>query len=280
MRLVRARVRRGTAPRLSVRIMRPGASKVRIVATIRGRRGVRRATFDRVPVGRVVRLTLPRGLRVGRHRVRLRVFGLEGDRPVRSGALILTVVPKPRPRPQPKRKSRPRAEQPPGPVAPPSPPSLPSVPVPPGPGGPGAAAGVFPVRGTYSLGNAGSRFGAGRDDHLHEGHDILAASGTPIVAPLAGTVLFNSYQADGAGRYVVLHADNGWDMMFAHCLAGSATLDAGARVAAGGQLCAVGATGSASGPHLHFEIWPQGWRHLKGTRPIDPLPQLRAWAGG
>jgi murein DD-endopeptidase MepM/ murein hydrolase activator NlpD len=139
---------------------------------------------------------------------------------------------------------------------------------------------VFPVRGAYSLGGDGARFGAGRDDHSHEGQDVLAASGVPVVAPLAGTVLFNSYQANGAGRYVILRADNGWDMMFAHCLAGSATLDPGARVAAGGQLCAVGATGSASGPHLHFEIWPNGWRHLKGTRPVDPLPQLRRWAGG
>lgn len=280
LRLMRARVRRGTAPRLSVRIVRPGASRVRVVATIRGRRVVRRASFARVPVGRVARLTLPRGLRVGRHRVRLRVYGLEGDRPVRSSAVTLTVVPKPKPKPRPKRKSRPRAEKPRSPSSTPVPPSSPTVPVvPPSLGGPGTVAGVFPVRGAYSLGNAGSRFGAGRDDHSHEGQDILAASGSPVVAPLAGTVLFNSYQANGAGRYVILRADNGWDMMFAHCLAGSATLDAGARVAAGGQLCAVGATGSASGPHLHFEIWPDGWRHMKGTRPVDPLPHLRAWAG-
>lgn len=274
MRLMRARVRRGTTPRLAVRIVRPGASHVRVVMTIRSRRSVRRVTFRQVPAARAVRLALPRDLRAGRYRVRLRAYGLDGDRSVRSRALTLAVVPKPKRRPQPKR------ERPKSPAATPAPPPLPTVPVPPSLGGPGTVAGVFPVQGAYSLGDAGSRFGAGRDDHLHEGHDILAASGVPVVAPLAGSVLFNSYQADGAGRYVILHADNGWDMMFAHCLAGSATLQPGSRVAAGDRLCAVGATGSASGPHLHFEIWPGGWRHLKGTRPVDPLPQLRRWAGG
>jgi murein DD-endopeptidase MepM/ murein hydrolase activator NlpD len=246
-----------------------------VVVTIRGRRGARRVTFARVPVGRTVRLALPRGLAVGRHRVRLRVYGLDGDRAARSRAVTLTVVPKPKPKR--KRKPRPKPERPRPPA---STPSLPTVPVPPSLGGPATIPGVFPVRGAYSLGGDGARFGAGRDDHSHEGQDILAASGVPVIAPLAGTLLFNSYQANGAGRYVILRADNGWDMMFAHCLAGSATLDPGARVAAGGQLCSVGATGSASGPHLHFEIWPNGWRHLKGTRPVDPLPQLRRWAGG
>lgn len=279
MRLLRARVRRGTPARLALRIVRPGASRVRVVVTVRGRRALRRVTFKRVSVGRVVRLALPRALRVGRHRVRVRVYGLEGDRPVQSSAVTLTVVPKPKPPKRRKAKPRPRPESPKPPASTPVSPSLPTVPVPPSLGDPGTIAGVFPVQGAYSLGNAGSRFGAGRDDHSHEGHDILAASGVPVVAPLAGTVLFNSYQANGAGRYVILRADNGWDMMFAHCLAGSATLEPGARVAAGGQLCQVGATGSASGPHLHFEIWPDGWRHLKGTRPVDPLPQLRRWAG-
>jgi len=51
--------------------------------------------------------------------------------------------------------------------------------------------------------------------------------------------------------------------------------DAGAR---GQRLCAVGATGDASGPHLHFEIWIVGWR-VPGGQPIDPLPELRAWSG-
>ena len=269
LRFTRTRIVRGSAPRLAVRIVRPGARTVRVDATIRGPGGVRRASFPRVATGRTVRLSLPRTLRVGRHSVRLVVRGLQGDRPVRTRSVSFAVVPKPKPKPKAKPKAKPK----------PQPPASQPTPVPPSLGGEGQSSGVFPVRGAYGFGSAGARFGAGRPGHIHEGQDIVAASGTPIVAPLAGAVLFNSYQANGAGRYVILHADNGWDMMFAHCLAGSATLDPGARVAAGDELCRVGQTGSASGPHLHFELWPSGWRHLKGTRPIDPLPQLRRWAG-
>ena len=268
LRFTRTRIVRGSAPRLAVRIVRPGARTVRVDATIRGAGGVRRASFPRVATGRTVVLSLPRTLRVGRHRVRLLVRGRAGDQPVRSRTLSFVVRPKPKPKPRPKPRPAPEA------------PATQPTPVPPSLGGPGQAAGVFPVRGPYTFGGDGSRFGAGRTGHTHEGQDVSAASGTPVVAPLAGAVLFNDYQASAAGRYVVLHADNGWDMFFAHCLAGSATLDPGARVNAGDQLCRVGATGSATGPHLHFEIWPDGWRHLKGTRPIDPLPQLRRWAAG
>ncbi len=47
---------------------------------------------------------------------------------------------------------------------------------------------------------------------------------------------------------------------------------------AGQPLGAVGATGHADGPHLHFEIWLDGWYASKASHPIDPLPDLLAWA--
>ena len=50
-------------------------------------------------------------------------------------------------------------------------------------------------------------------------------------------------------------------------------------VTAGQRLASVGSTGSSSGPHVHFEIWPDGWYANARSRPIDPLPDLRAWAG-
>jgi murein DD-endopeptidase MepM/ murein hydrolase activator NlpD len=139
--------------------------------------------------------------------------------------------------------------------------------------------GVFPVAGAYDLGGPDARFGAGRTGHVHEGQDIVAAAGTPVVAPYGGTVSSTSYQDSGAGEYVVLDAVDGRDYFFAHCTRGSTVVAVGAVVGAGAPLCAVGSSGTASGPHLHFEIWNVGWR-VAGGYPIDPLPELLAWAAG
>jgi murein DD-endopeptidase MepM/ murein hydrolase activator NlpD len=66
-------------------------------------------------------------------------------------------------------------------------------------------------------------------------------------------------------------------MFFAHCQEGSMAVAPGAAVAAGAPLCRVGHTGDATGPHLHFEIWVNGWRAGAASAPIDPLPDLKAW---
>jgi murein DD-endopeptidase MepM/ murein hydrolase activator NlpD len=97
------------------------------------------------------------------------------------------------------------------------------------------------------------------------------------VAPYAGTVSSTSFQASGAGEYVVLAGVDGRSYFFAHCIRHSTVVAEHAAVAAGQQLCQVGSTGTASGSHLHFEIWSVGWR-IAGGFPIDPLPELRAWA--
>lgn len=138
--------------------------------------------------------------------------------------------------------------------------------------------GIFPVQGAYSFGGPDSRFGAPRTGHTHQGQDISCAEGTPIVSPRAGTVSVVAYQASGAGYYVVVHADDGRDFVFMHLEAGSTAVVKGQAVAAGQQLGRAGSTGESSGPHLHFEIWPDGW-YAPGSAPIDPLPDLLAWAG-
>lgn len=136
---------------------------------------------------------------------------------------------------------------------------------------------VFPVAGAFSLGGKESRFGAGRTGHIHQGQDVLAASGTPLVAPWPSTVRFVKYQASGAGYYVVLAGDGeNRDYVFMHLLRGSITVEPGDRVAKGQQFAAVGSTGRSSGAHLHFEIWEGGW-YVKGGAPIDPLPILQSW---
>jgi len=139
--------------------------------------------------------------------------------------------------------------------------------------------GVFPVQGPYSLGGPESRFGAKRSGHIHQGQDIAAASGTPVVAPRTGFVSWRAYQASGAGFYLVLHGDDERDYVFMHLRSGTLLVDKGDGVTAGQQIAAVGSSGSSDGAHLHFEIWPDGWYATKQSKPIDPLPDLLAWAG-
>ncbi len=137
----------------------------------------------------------------------------------------------------------------------------------------------FPVDGPFSFGNDGARFGAGRPGHTHQGQDVIADSGTRIVAPYSGTVSYVAYQAGGAGYYVVLNADDRRDYVFMHLLKGSTAVEQGQRVRTGQRIGLVGATGQASGPHLHFEIWTGGaWQF--GGKPVDPLPLLKSWFAG
>jgi murein DD-endopeptidase MepM/ murein hydrolase activator NlpD len=138
----------------------------------------------------------------------------------------------------------------------------------------------FPVQGPFTFGGDGSRFGVGRPGHTHQGQDIAAAEGTPVVSPIAGTVFHVAYQAQGAGYYVVIAGVDGRHYVFMHLQEGSTVVAKGAPVAAGQRLANVGNTGGSDGPHLHFEIWVNGWWATKASAPIDPLPELQAWAAG
>ena len=137
--------------------------------------------------------------------------------------------------------------------------------------------GVFPIQGAYDFGGEEARFGDDRGDHIHQGQDILAAEGTPVVAPRAGVVFWKAYQSGGAGHYLVIRGDDGRDYVFMHLVAGSELVAKGDPVTAGQQIGQVGNTGDSRGAHLHFEIWPNGW-YAKDSAPIDPRPDLEAWA--
>lgn len=140
---------------------------------------------------------------------------------------------------------------------------------------PGFPAGIFPVRGDHDYGGVDSRFGAQRSGHTHQGQDLSAAEGVPIVAPVAATVLYRGFQAGGAGNYLVLHGADGRDYVFMHLMDRSLRVSEGGAVTKGMRIAQVGNTGHSSGPHLHFEIWVGGWQ--SGGHPIDPLPFLKAW---
>jgi murein DD-endopeptidase MepM/ murein hydrolase activator NlpD len=136
----------------------------------------------------------------------------------------------------------------------------------------------FPVAGPHTFGGADARFGAKRAGHVHQGQDIPAAEGTPLVAPHAGRVTWVAYQAKAAGYYVVLASDGEpYNYVFMHLQRGSTLVRGGEHVTMGQPIGAVGATGDAEGPHLHFEIWDGPW--YNGGHPIDPLPFLRQWPG-
>lgn len=136
----------------------------------------------------------------------------------------------------------------------------------------------FPIAGLFSWGDAGSRFGAPRGGgRSHQGQDLAAAEGVPLVAPSGGVVKVARYQPEGAGYYVVLtDSAGGRDYVFMHMKAGSVRVRQGQTVRTGQVIGQVGNTGRSFGAHLHFEVWAGGgW--FSGGKPIDPLPLLRAW---
>lgn len=133
----------------------------------------------------------------------------------------------------------------------------------------------FPVRGAHGFGEEIARFGAARDRHSHQGQDVFADCGTPLVAARGGVVKIKQFQSR-AGNYVVIDGERtGVDYAYMH-LRDPALVEKGERVFTGQVIGFVGDTGVARGCHLHFEMWSApGW--YSGGAPFDPLAQLMAW---
>lgn len=133
----------------------------------------------------------------------------------------------------------------------------------------------FPVRGNHTYGEGQAAFGAARNGHTHEGQDVFARCGTPLVAARGGVVKLNRFHSAG-GNYIVIDGE-GTDVDYAYMhLKDPSPLAKGARVLTGQVIGEVGDTGDAHGCHLHFEMWSgPGW--YTGGAPIDPLPFLKAW---
>jgi murein DD-endopeptidase MepM/ murein hydrolase activator NlpD len=134
---------------------------------------------------------------------------------------------------------------------------------------------IFPIKGRHNYGEGGARFGAGRSGHSHQGQDVMARCGTPLVAARGGRVKTKQYHS-AAGNYLVIDiAGDGVDHAYMHMATPSPYAE-GDRVRTGDQIGVVGTTGSSSACHLHFESWSApGW--YSGGQPFDPLADLRAW---
>jgi murein DD-endopeptidase MepM/ murein hydrolase activator NlpD len=129
---------------------------------------------------------------------------------------------------------------------------------------PSAAPGTARLRWPLARPVLTSLFGKrwGRD---HEGIDMQAPSGTPVLAAADGEVIYAGNQVRGYGNMVVLrHAS---DMLTVYAHNSLLLVHTGDRIVAGRAIARVGDTGRSTAPHLHFEV-------RLGQVPQDPLPFL------
>lgn len=132
---------------------------------------------------------------------------------------------------------------------------------------------AYPIRGRHIDRGATGAFGIRRSGgRTHEGFDVLAACGTPVVAARGGRVARVVNDPVLYGHMIVIRgAHTRRDYWYSH-LARAPRLRAGDVVRTGERIGSVGLSGNARtiGCQLHFELRPRGV-------PIDPAPELHAW---
>ena len=139
--------------------------------------------------------------------------------------------------------------------------------------GPDRGSQIFPVAGAHTFGGG---FGAARSGHTHQGQDIMAACGTPLVAVSRAKVKWVSFQK--ARRQ--LRRDPQQEAppgLHVRASGRAASVAKGQVVQPGQQLGIVGQTGNATACHLHFELWLGKW--YRGGHPVNPLPYLQTYQG-
>ncbi|GAB3754420.1 M23 family metallopeptidase [Lysobacter olei] len=126
---------------------------------------------------------------------------------------------------------------------------------------------IWPVQGRVSGRFGTQRVYNGEPGAAHSGMDIAAANGAPVKAPAAGVVSFADPGLYLTGGTVVLDHGHGISSNFLHL--SRLDVNPGDRIEQGQVIGAVGATGRATGPHLH---WGMNWFDVR----IDPLLVLEA----
>ncbi len=114
---------------------------------------------------------------------------------------------------------------------------------------------------------------APRGSRLHQGVDMLAAKGTPLVAIESGVIGSLRYNTSLGGNSIWLNGDSGDEFYYAHLDAHAPGLSVGQRVTVGEFIGTVGTTGNAPShiPHLHFEYHPNGGAAAKPHPMINEL---------
>ena len=110
------------------------------------------------------------------------------------------------------------------------------------------------VTSRYSMARRHPVFGNTRP---HQGIDYGAPTGTPIMAVGDG-IITNIGRAGGYGKQVIIRHDNGLESLYGHMSRFAKNMKNGKRVRQGQTIGYVGATGTATGPHLDFRIRRQG----------------------
>jgi murein DD-endopeptidase MepM/ murein hydrolase activator NlpD len=130
---------------------------------------------------------------------------------------------------------------------------------------------VFPVVGRCYYSDDFGGYRADIPSHSHEGNDIFAPAGAPVVAVQDGVVKLSTTSIGGNNVHLTTAA--GDYFYYAHFSRFAAGLQSGSHVVAGQTIGYVGTTGDAQGtsPHCHFEI------HPGGGAAVDPYPYLEAW---
>lgn len=120
----------------------------------------------------------------------------------------------------------------------------------------------WPLKGRISGRFGASRSYNGKPGSPHSGMDIAAPNGSAIMAPAAGVVSFAAADLYLTGGTLLLDHGHGLSSVFLHL--SRIDVEPGQRIERGQRLGAVGATGRASGPHLH---WGVNWFETR----LDPL---------